>query len=300
MEGGPAVEIGLPIALAVIMLSMGMSLTRHDFRRVLETPKHVAVGVFAQVVVLPIIAFTVATVFPLEPVYAVSIVLLGAVPGGTMSNIIVHVGNADRALSVTLTAISNLIVLVTLPILLSIAFETFQDADQVIAVPAAEIVGALFLITVLPLSIGMRIRHVRPQLAVRFEEPAKRFAAVLMIVLVLGIAISEFDLIISDGPTFLPATIVLNAAAMGAGFGLAKLVGMGLKQAGTVAIEAGIQNGTLAITVALTILDNEEMAIIPGLYGAWMLAVGFTFAMWLDRRTRVSDAQPDSEHAAAR
>ncbi len=284
MEGGPAVTIGLPIAIAVIMVAMGMALTVADFHRVLETPKAVAVGLVCQMILLPVIAFSVAAAFDLEPIFAVGVVLLGACPGGTMSNLIIHLADADRALSVTLTAISNTAVFITLPLLLRLGFSTFTDGSETVALPVVQTTVQLIGLTILPLGIGMVIRHRSPEFAQRMEQPAKRFAGGLMAVLVIGVVAANLELIGEQAAALGPVIVLLNLLAMGTGLALSKLAKLDFRMSATVAVEAGIQNGTLAITVALSILENDDLAIVPGLYGAWMLIVGFAFAFYVNRR----------------
>ncbi len=291
MEGGPAIEIGLPIAIGIIMVAMGMALTVADFRRILATPAPVIAGLVAQLIGLPALAFLVASSFDLEPVFAVSIILVGACPGGTMSNLIIHLANGDRALSVTLTAISNTVVFVSLPLLLQAGFDTFAAGDAAdVDLPIPRLVAQLFALTILPLIIGMFIRASRPDVADRLQEPSKKFAAGLMAVLVAGIVAVNLPTIGVEGRRFGPAFLTLNGAALAMGLGLAKLARQPFVQAFTIAIEAGLQNTTLAIFVALTVLSNDDLAIVPALYGAWMLVTGFGLALAMRRRLTAATA----------
>ncbi len=289
MEGGIAIEVGLPIAIGVIMVAMGMALTVADFKRILATPAPVIAGLSAQLIGLPALAFLVASTFDLEPIFAVSLVLIGTCPGGTMSNLIVHLANGDRALSVTMTAISNTVVFVSMPILLQLAFDIFDSgASDPVQLPVIQLVGQLFGLTILPLVIGMTVRRRRPDLADRFQEPSKRFAAILMGVLVVGIVAVNLSVIADEGRRFGPAFLTLNAAALTMGWGLAKVARQPLVPAFTIAIEAGLQNTTLAVFVALTVVGNDDLAIVPALYGGWMLVTGFALALTM--RGRLSAA----------
>ncbi len=299
MEGGPAIEIGLPIAIGIIMVAMGMALTLDDFKRILSSPRPVLAGVFAQLVGLPALAFAVAGAFDVGPIFAVSIVLIGACPGGTMSNLIIHVANGDRALSVTLTALSNSVVFLTLPFLLGIAFDVFapDDATGAIELPVLTLMAQLFALTILPLAIGMAVRSRNRELANRLQEPSKRFAGALMAVLVIGIIAVNLELIGEEAPKFGLAFVTLNLAALAMGFGLARLAGQSFRPSFTIAVEAGLQNTTLAFFVALTVLSNDDLAIVPGLYGAWMLFTGFGLALWL--RPRLTAEQQATAAAAS-
>ncbi|MEE8601960.1 bile acid:sodium symporter family protein [Euzebya tangerina] len=283
MESGVLSEVILPLCIVVIMIAMGMTLTVADFRRVMSAPKQIAIGLVCQMLLLPALGFAVAAVFPLDAVFAVSIVLLAAAPGGTTSNLIVHAAEGDRALSVSLTALSNSIVWLTMPFLLGLAFRTFDDGSQPIAFPVGEVMVQVAALTIVPVLIGMAVRARRPSLAERLKEPSKIFAAAFLFLVIVALVIQNIDQVMEEGPRFAPAFIALNAIALVVGFGVARIAGLDQKQSSTIAIETGLQNSTLAITIALSVLDSAEIAIIPGLYGVWMLVTGFAFAFLTNR-----------------
>lgn len=284
MEGGILTEVVLPLSIFVIMVTMGMTLTPADFRRVLSAPRAVAVGLTCQLLVLPLLGFGVANVFQLEPVFAVGVVLLAASPGGTTSNLIVHVADADRALSVTLTALSSTVVFVTMPVLLQLALDVFRPAgDATVSVPVVETMVQVAGITVVPVLIGMFVRSRSPSFADRAEQPGKVFATVFLFAIILAIAVGEFDTLTDEGLRFAPAFITLNLLALGAGFAISRAARLDGLRSITIAIETGLQNSTLAIGVALTLLDDGDLAVIPALYGVWMLLTGFGFALFLAR-----------------
>lgn len=284
MEGGLVAEVVLPLAIFLIMVSLGMALVVDDFRRVLAAPKQVGVGLLCQLVLLPLLGFAVATLFDLEAVFAVSIVLLAAAPGGTTSNLVVHAADVDRALSVTLTALSNSVVWLTMPFLLDLGFRTFGDEGVAIDFPVGEVMLQVAALTIVPVIIGMTIRHRAPDWAERVADRSKVAAGAFLGIVIIVLVIQEWDLVVSDGPRFAPAFIVLNAAALTVGYGVARLARIAWDQALTISVETGLQNSTLAITIAISVLDDGDLAIIPGLYGVWMLATGFLFAIWLARR----------------
>ncbi len=283
MEGGLVAEVVLPLAIFLIMVSLGMALVPDDFRRVLAAPKQVAVGLLCQLVLLPLLGFAVATAFDLPPVFAVSIVLLAAAPGGTTSNLVVHAADVDRALSVTLTALSNSVVWLTMPFLLDLGFRTFADEGVVIDFPVGEVMLQVAALTIVPVVIGMTIRNRVADWAIRVADRSKVAAGAFLAVVIVVLLVQEWDLVVSDGPRFAPAFIVLNAAALAVGYGAARLARIAWDQALTISVETGLQNATLAITIAISVLDDGDLAIIPGLYGVWMLATGFLFAIWLAR-----------------
>lgn len=287
MESSVLSEVVLPLCIVVIMVAVGMALTVDDFRRVAREPRQIGLGLVAQLVVLPLLGFAVAAAFPLTPVLAVSVVLLAASPGGTTSNLIVHATDGDRALSVSLTALSNAVVWLTMPFLVGLAFRVFGDGSQGVDFPVGEVMVQIAALTVVPVVVGMLVHHRAPAFAARVADGSKVFAAVFLAAVVVALAVENLDLVLSEGPRFAPAFIALNAAALAAGWGIARLGGLEPRQVSTIAIETGLQNSTVAITVALTVLGDGELAIIPALYGVWMLATGFGYA-WLARRRDVA------------
>lgn len=291
---GPLAEVVLPLCIVFIMISMGATLTVADFRRVLSSPKQIGVGLLCQLVLLPVIGFAVAWAFPLEAVFAVGIVLLAASPGGTTSNLIVHAAGGDRALSVSLTSLSNAVVWITMPILLTIAFRVFDLGEDAVDFPIGELILQIAALTIVPVLIGMGLRRWKPGLCDRFEEPSKVFAAVFLGLVVIALVITNWTVVADNAAKFAPAFIVLNLAALAVGYGVSKSFGLDRQQASTIGIETGLQNSTLALTIAVSVLGNSELAIIPGLYGVWMLFTGFAFAYF----TGGGDAVPADGVAA--
>ncbi|MCL4268904.1 MAG: bile acid:sodium symporter family protein [Anaerolineales bacterium] len=277
-------NVVLPLAIVIIMVALGMTLTTADFRRVFTQRKQVLIGLLCQLVLLPILGFIVAGVFALPAVYAISIILLAAAPGGATSNLIVHAADGDRALSVTLTAISNMLAWFTIPFLLGIAYTTYGSGTLDIDFPVVDTMIQVAVLTVIPVIIGMAVRNWRPEFAEKTKRFSRIFATIFLFLVILALVIQNWDVIVNDGPRFAPAFIVLNVAALVIGYIVPKLVKIDEVQTVTIAIETGIQNSTVAITVALTILNNNEMAVIPGLYAIWMYVTGFALAFLMARR----------------
>lgn len=299
MEGGVLSEVVLPLAIFLIMVSVGMALTLDDFRRVAATPRAVAAGLSSQLLVLPLLGFATAAAFGLDEVFAVSIVLLAASPGGTTSNLVVHTADADRALSVTLTALSNMVVWLTMPFLLRLGFDTFGDGSRSVEVPIVATMLQVLALTVVPVLLGMAIRRRREAFARRAEGPSKVAAGAFLGLIIVVLVIQNWQAVLDDGPRFAPAFVVLNLTALALGFGLARLVRLPVVQAFTIAIETGLQNSTLAITIAISVLGSNTMAVIPGLYGVWMLVTGFAAAGALARWRRRHPAPPGVHRGAA-
>ncbi|MDP1544631.1 MAG: bile acid:sodium symporter family protein [Anaerolineales bacterium] len=284
-------NVVLPLAIIIIMVTLGMTLTVADFKRVATQPKQVMIGLLCQLVLLPLLGFAVAGIFALPPVYAISIVLLAAAPGGATSNLIVHAADGDRALSVTLTAISNMLAWFTIPFLLGIAYTAYGSGALDIDFPVASTMIQVAALTIVPVLIGMGIRQWKTEFAENSKRFTRIFATVFLFLVILALVIQNWDVIINDGPRFAPAFIALNIAALTVGFFVAKLAGINRVQTVTIAIETGIQNSTVAITVALTILNNNEMAIVPGLYAIWMYVTGFALAFWLTRNAPTASVE---------
>lgn len=283
MEESVLSSIVLPLAIMLIMVSMGMSLTVEDFRRVLIEPKQVSIGLLSQVVLLPLIGFVVVAIFQLQPIYAIGLMLLAAAPGGSTSNLIVHTADGDRALSVTLTALSNAIVWLTMPFLLNFAAGLYGDDAQITNFPIVSTMVQVAALSVVPVLIGMGIRRVNVAFAERTEKISKIVSAAFLFVIILALVAQNWETIVTDGPRFAPAFILLNLAGLVVGYGVSRLARINHVQSATISIETGIQNGTLAITIAFTVLGNGEYAVIPGLYSIWMYISGFAIAYWLAR-----------------
>jgi BASS family bile acid:Na+ symporter len=283
----------LPLAIFIIMITLGMTLTVADFRRIFTQPKPVFIGLFCQMVLLPILGFAVAGVFGLTAVYAISLILLAVSPDGATSNLIIHAGDGDRALGITLTAITNMLAFLTIPFGLSIAYSLYGTGALDIDFPVADTMIQVAVITIIPTLIGMGIRVWQPAFAENSKRWSKTFATAFLFLVILALVIQNWDVIVRDGPRFAPAFIVLNIASLIVGYYVPKLLGVNYVQSMTIAIETGLQNSTVSITVALTLLNNNEMAIIPGLYAIWMYVTGFALAFWMTRRV------PRVESAAA-
>ncbi|MGB0389273.1 MAG: bile acid:sodium symporter family protein [Ardenticatenaceae bacterium] len=284
MEQGFLSQVGLPLAVVLMMVAMGLTLSVADFKRLLSNPRPVGLGLVNQLVLLPIAGFIVALIFPLEAVFAISLMMIAACPGGPMSNLIVHVAEADRALSITLTAISNMLAFLSVPLIVNFAIGYFSAGVDTISLPVLQTMLQIALLTVVPVIIGMFIRSRNPDFAERTKPLFKRLASGLMFVVIMALVIQNIDLIINKGPVFGPALIVLNALTMGIGYWSARLLKLNIPQSNTIMVETGVQNATLAITIALTLLNNTDMSIIPALYGLWMLITGFPIAWWLGQR----------------
>ncbi|MFM8425884.1 MAG: bile acid:sodium symporter family protein [Chloroflexota bacterium] len=274
----------LPLAIAIIMVTLGMTLTVADFRRIFTQPKPIFIGLFCQMVLLPLLGFAVAGIFALPAIYAISLVLLAVSPDGATSNLIIHAGDGDRALGITLTAITNMLAFLTIPFGLSIAYSLYGSGALDIDFPVVDTMIQVAVITLIPTLIGMGIRQWKPEFAENSKRWSKTFATVFLFLVILALIIQNWDVIVRDGPRFAPAFIVLNIVSLIVGYFVPRLLKVDFIQSMTIAIETGLQNSTVSITVAITLLNNNDMAIIPGLYAIWMYVTGFALAFWMSRR----------------
>ena len=268
------------------MVTLGMTLTVADFRRIFTSPKPIFIGLLCQMILLPVLGFAVASIFALPTIYAISLILLAVSPDGATSNLIIHAGDGDRALGITLTAITNMLAFLTIPIGLSIAYSLYGSGALDIDFPVLDTMIQVAVITVIPTLIGMAIRQWKPDFAENSKRWSKTFATAFLFLVIAALVIQNWDVIVRDGPRFAPAFIVLNVASLIVGYFVPKFLGIDYVQAMTIAIETGLQNSTVSITVALTLLNNNDMAIIPGLYAIWMYVTGFALAYIMTRRSR--------------
>lgn len=270
MEGNVLTEVFLPLTLAVIMLGMGLSLTVTDFKRIFIYPKAVTLGLINQLVILPLIAFSLAIFFDLNPGLAVGLMILAACPGGPTSNLISHLANGDTALSITLTAFSSLITVITIPFIVNFSISYFIPGGEQPPLNIFGTVISVLAITIIPVAIGMLIFKKSPQLARKMDRPFRIFSAVFFVVIILAAILKERENIVDYFSQIGPVALGLNVLTLAFGFFSAKALGLVAKQARTISIESGIQNGTLGITIAATLIGNSEMTIPSAVYSLIM------------------------------
>ncbi len=273
-------QIFLPISLSIIMFGMGLTLVVNDFGRLLIYPKEVIIGLFNQLIFLPLIGFLIILLFDLNSSMAIGIMILSLCPGGPTSNLITQVARGNIGLSVTLTALASLITVFTIPIILAEAITYFSgETDVVIELPVLQTMLQILIITVIPVSIGMVIRKKNEDFALRMEKPMRVASTVLFIIIFLLVMIANKDLIIQAMKEVGLATLLLNLSTMTLGYITAKILGIKGKSQISITVESGIQNGTLAFVIATTILNNVEMGIPTGAYSIWMFITG-GILMW--------------------
>lgn len=281
-------KVFLPLSLAIIMLGMGMSLILADFTRIIKYPKAVLVGLANQLIILPIVGFLLAITFNLNPTMAVGLMILATCPGGPTSNLITQICKGNIALSVTLTAISSVICVLTIPVLLSYALEYFgSDSNVVIKLPILDTILQIMVITIIPISIGMLIRKYKTNFAIKLEKPMRTASTVIFILVFIAVLVANAGLIIPGMKQVGLVTLLLNITTMGIGFLTAKMFQLNFKSAISITIESGIQNGTLAFVIATTILNNMEMGLPIVAYSMWMFVTGGVLMWQLGKRPDV-------------
>lgn len=276
MDQSPLIEYGLPVALAIIMVGIGLSLTRADFAVQARSPRATIVGLIGQLVLVPIIGVGVALLFDLTPMLALGVVLVAATPGGATSNLITYLSRGSVALSVILTAVTSVAVILTLPMWFGIGARIIPGAaDSEVSVPLGQTFGLLLGVILIPVAIGMILRARKPALAARIERFVGVVGLVVLVILIVGIVVGErnriVDLVVAVGP----AVIVLNVALIVVGGLLAWVCRLGRAEQIAIAVELGIKNTTLTLLIAFTVIGDEEVGLAAAVYSLVMYVTAF-------------------------
>ena len=256
----------LAISLIIIMFGMGLSLTSADFSRVFVSPKGIIIGLLCQLVLLPLTGFILINVIEMPAEIAIGLIILAASPGGPTSNLVTFLAKGDTALSVSLTAISSLVTLISIPFLVNLGLKNVLGAGTLIQLDIVSTIAQIFIIVIIPIVIGMWIRKRSIIFADKMLKPVRIASAVVFVLVLVGIILKERSQLV---PYFQQAglvTLLLNLITMGLGFLLGKIFSLPRSQRISISIEGGIQNGTLAITIATVLLENSTYAIAPAVY----------------------------------
>ena len=280
---GIVTDVVLPIALAFIMLSLGLGLTFGDFARVATRPRDFLVGAVSQVVLLPAVAFGLVSIWPLAPELALGVMIIAAAPGGVTSNLLTAFGRGDVALSISLTAVVSLLGVVTIPFIVVFSYAHLVGGDAG-DVSVAETALSVFLIVALPVLIGVAIRRWAEGFATRFHAAARRVSALLFVLVLAAAIYQEHENALEYMGQAGPVTAVLNVLMMALAYVLARFLASGPRQRVTISIECGVQNGTLAIAVA-TLLFGGGLAVVPAAtYSLIMFGTALIFIALIRRR----------------
>ena len=270
-------DIFLPIALAFIMFALGLGLTGADFLRVLKQPKDFFVGAISQIILLPVIAFILVKIWPISPELAIGVMIIAAAPGGVTSNILTSFAKGDVALSISLTAIISLLSVITVPFIIITSLGLLGSENVVQNISLTSMAISMFLIVTVPVILGIIFRRFASNVAIKFESIAKKISIVLFIIVLLGAILAEKDNIVSYFADAGLITLVLNVIMMIVAFYVAKLLGTGNAQKKSIAIECGLQNGTLAIFVGTTLFGGGAFVIPAATYSLIMFATSLIF-----------------------
>ncbi len=290
MNDSALITVGLPVALAIIMFGLGLSLTTDDFRRVAKSPRAVVVALALQILVLPLVAFGLVKAFDVDPLLAVGVMLLAASPGGTTANLFSHLFHGDVALNVTLTAINSVLAAVTIPLITNLAIDHF-DADGELGLQFGKVVQVIAIVLV-PVVVGMAVRRRSADFAARADKPVRIFSIAVLVIVAVGALLGERENLGDYLQQVGLVTGLFCLASLTLGYVGAKALRLDERQAIAASMEIGIHNTTIALTIALSVLDSTEVAIPSAVYSILMyvLATAFGFAITRSRSGRQLEA----------
>ncbi len=289
MQATNLTTVFMPVALGIIMLSLGLTLTIADFTRVVKLPKAILIGLFCQMLLLPFICLFVAVSFGLSPELAVGLMLLAASPGGATANLYSHLSNGDVALNISLTAVNSVLSLFTLPLIVNLSLKYFMNDGQYIPMQFQKVME-VFMIVLVPVLIGMFVNKQFPKISEKLSKPVKIASALLLALVIIGAVSKESDKMQQYFQEVGIAALTFNVVSMLTGYFVPKLFQIGEKQAIAIGMEIGIHNGTLAIFIALNVLQNSTMSIPPAIYSLIMFftAAAFGFIINMKKMQEVS------------
>ena len=288
--GSALTTIGLPVALGIIMLGLGLSLTVADFARVAKHPKAVLVALGCQLLLLPAVCLGLVVAFQLPPVLAVGMMLLAASPGGTTANLYSHLFRGDVALNVSLTAINSVIAVFTLPLITNLSIALFMPGEGELGVQFAKALE-VFAIVLLPVAVGMAVRWWKPGFAQRMDKPVRIASMIILAVVIAGAIVSNWALLAENAGRLALITVVFCLCSLAIGFFVPRLFRIEPKQAVASSFEIGIHNATLSIVIAQSVLGNIELSLPAAVYGVLMFFVALGWGFLL-RRLVPAGAQP--------
>lgn len=285
MNGSLLVTQLLVAALALVMFGLGLSLTTQDFTRLLKYPKAVAVALLLQVVVLPALCFALIVAFDLPPLFAVGMMLLAASPGGISANLFSHLFGGNVAMNISLTAINTVLSIVTLPVISNWAIHHFAKTGQVVPLQFGKVAEVIFIVLV-PVLIGMGVRRWKQAFAMRAEKPMKIFSAVVLAVVAVGAIAKEWSSLTETFAVIGPVVVGFNVLSLLAGYYLSRATGLDKSMATAISFEIGIHNSTLAIFIALAVLNDFQLALPAAMYSISMYFTATLFGLLVLRRGR--------------
>ena len=291
--GSALTTIGLPVALGIIMLGLGLSLTLADFARVLKQPKAVIIALLCQLLLLPAICFGLVLAFQLPPILAVGMMMLAASPGGTTANLYSHLFRGDIALNISLTAVNSVIAVITLPLITNFAIAYFQPFDDRLGLQWSKALE-VFAIVLLPVALGMVIRRFWPRFASGMDKPVRIASVIILIVVIAGAVASNWALLVANFTQLALITVLFCVISLTIGFLVPRWLRVGKRQAIATSFEIGIHNATLAIVIAQSVLGSVELSLPAAVYGVLMFFIAFGFGFLIRDRTAADAEAPAS------
>lgn len=292
MTDSALITTGLPLALAIIMFGLGLSLTVGDFRGVARTPRAVVIALAVQVLVLPAVAFGLILLFDLPPLLAVGVMLLAASPGGTTANLFSHLFGGDVALNITLTAINSVVAAFTIPLVTNFAIGYF-DADGTLGLQFGKVVQVVAIVLI-PVVIGMAVRRRWREFALAADRPVRIFSIGVLVLVSVGALIVERTNLMDYLQRVGLVTALFCLLSLMLGYGIARLLRLDERQAVATSMEVGIHNTAVALTIALSVLDSSEAAIPAAVYGVLMYLIAPAFGFVITRRIRSTSPSPQT------
>ena len=278
------------IALGLVMFGLGLSLTVGDFKRLLRHPRAVVLALVLQVLVLPAACYALIVLLGVAPLYAVGLMLLAASPGGVSANLFSHLFGGNVAMNISLTAINTVLSIISLPLITNWAINTFAHTGQVVPLQFGKVVEVIVIVLV-PVVLGMWVHRRIPSFSARMEKPMKTFSAVVLAAFALIAMAKEWSALVESFAGIGPAVLLFNAISLASGYFLARAAGLGKSMATAISFEIGIHNSTLAIFIALSVLDNFQLALPAAIYSVSMYLMATLFGTLVLRRKGVAEAR---------
>jgi BASS family bile acid:Na+ symporter len=279
MQGDLITQVGLPAGLMLIMFSLGVGLVVADFRRVFAYPRAFLVGVLCHFILLPLVAFLAMKAWGFTGAIAAGFMILAACPTGTTSNLLTLYARGDVALALSFTAFAGIVSIVTVPFIVGFALEHFMGAERQVAFPVGATMLQIFVILGLPVMLGMLLRARAPAFADRIQKPLSLVALIVFVLIVFAAIAKHYALFRENTAALAPPIVVIMAVMLALGYGLSRAAGVERRQAVTVAIESSIQNVTLALVIASTILGDNVMMLPATIYGVLMYVIAALFVL---------------------
>ena len=287
MNGNLLVTQLLVVALALVMFGLGLSLSTQDFTRLLKHPKAVAIALALQIIVLPLACYLLIVALDVPPLFAVGLMLLAASPGGISANLFSHLFGGNVAMNISLTAINTVLSIITLPVISNWAINIFAKTGQVVPLQTGK-VGEVIVIVLVPVFIGMWVRTWKPAFAARSEKPMKIFSAVVLAVVAIGALLKEWQALSTSFASVGPAVVAFNIISLLAGYYLSRIAGLDKPMSTAISYEIGIHNSTLAIFIALAVLNNFQLALPAAIYSVSMYVTATLFGLLVLRTGRAA------------